>query len=43
MKRKMKNDIMVEGSGEMKMYGIEKSWRKCKCLKTMNKCFKKKL
>ena len=27
MKGKMKNDINVEGSGEMKRYGREKGWR----------------
>ena len=30
MKGKMKSDIKVEGSGEMKRYGIEKGYRKCK-------------
>ena len=27
MKGKMKNDINVEGSGEMKRYGREKGWK----------------
>ena len=29
-KRNMKGDIKVKGSGEMKRYGIEKGYRKCK-------------
>ena len=33
IKGKMKSDIKVEGSGEMKCERNEKCWRKCKCLK----------
>ena len=33
MKGKMKSDIKVECSGEMKRYGIETGYRKCKYLK----------
>ena len=29
----MNNDIKVEGSGETKMKGKKKGWRKCKYLK----------
>ena len=33
MKRKMKSDIKVGGSGEMKRWRKKKGWRKCKYLK----------
>ena len=40
MKRKMNSNIKVEGSGEMKMWGKKKSWRKCKYLKKISECKK---
>ena len=43
MKRRMNNNIKVEGSGEMKRWGKKKGWRKCKYLKKkISECKKKK-
>ena len=40
MKRRMNSNIKVEGSGEMKMWGNKKGWRKCKYLKKISECKK---